>query len=614
MLVRRLFPYAFFLCLGMGIAALGATVARETGQANASQGQQAVSEFEGDYEWHETYIPMRDGVKLHSVIITPRDLSKRYPILLTRTPYGSVPERLMKQLDPLFAKAGYIFVCQDVRGRGKSEGKFIIMTPEHDPGKATAGVVDESTDAYDTIDWLIKNVPNHNGRVGLKGVSYNGFYAAAGLIDAHPALKAVSPQAPQADWFVGDDIHHHGAFTLVMGGGGQFNVHPPDAYRFFLDLGSLANVDAKFLHGHSPGWTEITEHGTYDSYWRSRNILPHLRDIRPAVLTMGGWYDAYNLYGALHVFSSIESQSPGTRAALVIGPWYHGQWVFGWGDSGESIGPFHFSTPTADIFRKNIELPFFEHYLRDGPDLDLPAAYMFDTGADAWSKFTAWPPKESIVKSLYFEKGGRLSFDLPKHAPRGFDEYVSDPAHPVPFTPKITGGMDRDYMTEDQRFAATRPDVLVYRSEPLESDVTVVGSVVPHLFVSTTGTDSDWIVKLIDVHPDNEPKPMGGYEAMIRGDVVRAKFRNSLENPQPMVPGKVTPIEFNMLDAFHTFKKGHRIMVQIQSTWFPLIDRDPQKFVDIYKASDADFQKVTERLYFGKAAQSRLDMRVLSNQ
>jgi putative CocE/NonD family hydrolase len=584
----------------------------------ASAGMAAFLGFSKGYAAHDVEIAMRDGVKLYTVIVAPVDDGKAYPILLQRTPYGA--DNRKSPLDPLFAKAGYIFVFQDVRGRYRSGGTFLWMTPEHHPGGTG---VDESTDTFDTIDWLVKNQPHNNGRVGLIGISYGGFFAAAGAIDAHPALKAVSPQAPQSDWFAGDDLHHNGAFFLAsyfnfaaicgeadtpMICDEHFNFHASDGYKFFLGLGPLPEIDKQYFHGRFPGWTETMAHGTYDSYWQDRNLLPHLKAVRPAVLAVGGWYDANDMYGSLHVFNVVKHGSPDTPAALVMGPWYHAQWS-PQHDDGQHIDALDFGAPTAVYFQEQIELPFFEHYLRDGPDPRLPAATVFDTGAKAWRQYAAWPPANVVTTPLYFAPVKTLSFSHAAQA--GSDSYVSDPANPVPSTARVTMDMDRDYMAEDQRFATARPDVLVYESPPLTSDVTVAGAVVPHLFVSTTGTDSDFVVKLIDVHPDSEEKPMAGFEELVRGDVLRAKFRDSLEKPELLVPGQITPISFAMQDAFHTFKAGHRIMVQIQSSWFPLVDRNPQSFVDIYNAVPADFRKATQQLYLGATQASRLDLPVM---
>jgi putative CocE/NonD family hydrolase len=605
------------------------------------------------YEKHEYQIPMRDGVKLFTSVYAPKDSSQDYPLLMSRTPYsvgpyGESEYRNRLAPSPRFAKEGYIFVFQDVRGRYKSEGHFVHMTPHKDIKRGPADV-DESTDTYDTIDWLIKNIPHNNGRVGIYGISYPGFFTAAGIIDAHPALKAASPQAPQGDWFMGDDCHHNGAFFLTstfnfmsvcgmlgtgtsMSCGAPFNFGGPDEYKFFLEMGPLSNADAKYFHGQSPGWTEMMEHGTYDQFWKDRNLLTHLRTIKPAIMSVGGWYDANNFYGALHVFESIEQQSPGTQNILVVGPWSHGQWSRG---DGDSLAQLRFDSKTSEFFRENIEFPFFDYHLKGKVDPKLPKAYVFETGSNKWRTYDSWPLNDTTARSIYLRDGGALSFDPPRDSAKqgsigAFDEYVSDPAHPVPFMPGFATDMNPDYMAQDQRFAAARPDVLVYQSAPLDADVTIAGPIVPSLYVSSTGTDSDWVVKLIDVYPEDTPamgSPGGrrgsgteggaspgqrrGLQELVRGDVVRAKFRNSFEKPEPLIPGKPTRVEMTMPDVLHTFPKGHRIMVQIQSSWFPLVDRNPQKFVDIYKASASDFQKATERVYRSGSQASRIQVNVL---
>jgi len=588
-----------------------------------AQQERDVTNFKANYEKHEYQVPMRDGVRLFTSVYAPRDSSRQYPILLRRTPYSVAPYgpdayAPVRGLSDRFAAAGYIFVSQDVRGRYHSVCHFVPTTPEKD--RHGSSYIDESTDTYDTIDWLLKNIPHNNGRVGLWGISYNGFFAVAGIIDAHPALKAASPQAPQADWFMGDDTHHNGAFFLTstfnfmascdrlgpgtaMSCGEPFHFDPPNGYQFFLKMGPLSNADSNYFHGQSPGWTEMMKHGTYDSFWRARNILPHLRNITPAVLSVGGWYDANNFYGALHVFETIGQQSPQTADFFVSGPWEHGQWAFG---NGDSLGPLHFGSNTSKFFRDEIEFPFFEHYLRDGADPRLPKAYAFETGANRWRKFDTWPPNNMTKRSIYLGEGRTLSFHRPTNgSSNSFDEYVSDPANPVPFIPGPGTDMDPDYMAIDQRFAANRPDVLVYQSEALAEDLTAAGPIVATLFVSTSGTDSDWIIKLIDVHPSD------GFQELVRGDVMRGKFRNSFEKPEPFTPGKVTKVVMTMPDVLHTFTKGHRMMLQIQSSWFPLVDPNPQRFEDIYRAVGSDFQKATERVYRSTTQSSELRLLVL---
>jgi putative CocE/NonD family hydrolase len=439
-----------------------------------------------------------------------------------------------------------------------------------------------------------------------------------GLIDAHPALKAVSPQAPQADWFMGDDTHHNGAFFLAstfnfmamcgrlgtgtsMSCGKRFDFGTQDGYQFFLQMGPLATADAKYFKGQVPGWTEMMEHGTYDRFWQDRNILPHLKDVRPAVLSVGGWYDANNFYGALHVFESVERQSPATDNRIVIGPWYHGQWAR---DEGSKVGILEFGAKTSVEYQEEMLLPFFEHHLKGkGPGLTAKA-YVFETGTNRWRTFDAWPPKETFTRSLYLGANGTLTSTAAASGSGQMDQYVSDPAHPVPSVPGQSTDMDPDYMAKDQRFVMGRPDVLVYQGDPIAEDLTIAGPVSPSLFVSTTGTDGDWVVKVIDVHPD-------GTQELVRGDVMRAKFRKSFEKPEPLTPGQVTQVDFVMPDVFHTFRKGHRIMVQVQSSWFPLVDRNPQTFVDIYRATAGDFQKATQQVYRSGAQSSRIQINVL---
>ncbi|MBI4502147.1 MAG: CocE/NonD family hydrolase [Gemmatimonadetes bacterium] len=586
------------------------------------------------YAKFEYQIPMRDGKRLFTAVYAPRDTTQRYPILLTRTPYSIAPygpDAYRRGLGPgpRFAEEGFIFVYQDVRGRYLSEGDFVHMAPQREA--KSAGVVDESTDAYDTVDWLVGHVPRNNGRVGIWGVSYSGFFTAAGMIDAHPALKAASPQAPQADWFMGDDVHHHGAFFLAsafnfFAVNGRLRPVPTsdyvrrftfgtwDGYQYFLRLGPLPNADTRYFKGAVPFWNDMMSHESYDAFWKARNLLPHLKAIKPAVLAVSGWYDANNLYGALHVYQSVAQQSPGTSNRLVVGPWSHGQW--GRGD-GDKLGDLEFGSKTGMFFRDSVELPFFDAYLKGNGDVALPKAVMFETGSNRWRTFGEWPPANGTPKELYLRAGGKLSFDTPTGADRSdFDEYVSDPARPVPFNARLGLDMEPDYMARDQRFAANRPDVLVYQTDPLAEDVTIAGSIAPSLQVSTSGTDSDWIVKLIDVYPDSlsgtpDQVSYAGFQQLVRGDVMRGKFRNSYERPEPFIPGAVSKIEFGTDDVLHTFLKGHRIMVQIQSTWFPLVDRNPQKFVDIYRAAASDFQKATQRVYHSPRYASHLKMLVL---
>lgn len=590
------------------------------------------------YTKHEYAIPMRDGVRLFTAVYVPKDRSRTYPILLNRTPYSVRPygsDRYRENIgpSPLFAKDGYIVAYQDVRGRWMSEGEFVHLRP-HIALKSSEQEIDESTDTYDTIDWLIENVPGHNGAVGMWGISYPGFYAAAGMIDAHPALKAVSPQAPVSDWFAADDWHHNGAFLLAHAFGwfsrAGWPFHEPtttypgppfsreieDGYEFFRRLGPVRNITEKYFRDDIPFWTELMNRGSRDEWWEARNIRAHLKEIKPPVMTVGGWFDAENLFGALEVYRAVEEQNPGAFNILVMGPWVHGGWSSGKGDR---LGDVRFDAPTSEFYREHIEFPFFDYFLKGNGSEDFPEAWVFETGTNQWRQFESWPPGDAVPESFYLGADGKLSLDAPDtDSPQAFDEYVSDPEKPVPFIPGFSSGMAQRYMVDDQRFAARRPDVLVYQTEVLEEDVTIAGPIVPSLTVSTTGTDSDWIVKLIDVYPDRFPDQegstdnyLGGYQQLVRGEVLRGKFRNDFSKPEPFEPDTPTQVEFRISDTFHTFRRGHRIMIQIQSTWFPLVNINPQKFVDIYDASEEDFQKATQRVFHSRKMPSSVQVLVL---
>jgi len=597
---------------------------------------QTEAEVKAAYTKREQLIPMRDGVKLFTAIYSPKDQSQTYPIMLTRTPYTVFPygpEQYKPALGPslFLQKEKYIFVYQDVRGKFMSEGEYVDVRP-HKPKKNGPKDIDESSDAYDTIAWLLKNVPNNNGRVGMWGISYPGFYTSMGVIDAHPALKAASPQAPIVDWFIGDDFHHNGAlflphafnFFATLGKHRpkpttefppRFQHGTPDGYRFFLEMGPLANANRKYLKGEVQFWNDLMEHPNYDAFWQARDIRPHLRNIKPAVMTVGGWFDAEDLFGALNTYKTIEETNPGIRNTLVMGPWFHGGWARG---EGESLGDIHFGSKTSLAYQETVELPFFNCLLKDKCDGQIPEAMVFETGSNTWRRYDSWPPKNVESRDLYLTANGGLAF-APDKTVAGFDEYVSDPARPVPFINGTAIGMTREYMVEDQRFASRRPDVLVYQTPILDRDVTLAGPIKATLFVSTTGTDSDFVVKLIDVFPDSmadpDPNPagvtMGGYQMLVRGEPMRAKFRNSYSTPEPMTPGKVTKVEFTLPDVNHAFLRGHRIMIQIQSSWFPLVDRNPQKFLDINRATESDFQKATQRVYRSAPNNSRITVSVL---
>lgn len=621
------------VCAGVALALLfGGT------EAARAQVDEDALYIRTHYTKLERRIPMRDGATLFTSIYLPKDTTRQYPILLQRTPYSVAPygeDEYKTSLGPSMrlARDGYIFVYQDVRGKMMSEGDFVAVRP-HNPGKRTRQDIDESSDTYDTIEWLLANLDHHNGRVGVWGISAPGFYATHSLIDAHPAVKAVSPQAPVTDWFLGDDRHHNGAFQLqasfsFLSAYGAPRPEPtterprgfrdygtPDGYQWYLDVGPLTNINKRYLHGENTLWNDMMEHGTYDAYWQARTPLPHLRDVRPAVLVVGGFFDAQDLYGPLKTYATLERHNPETPSFLVMGPWWHGGWARG---AGDRYGDLYFDQQTSAFYRDNLERTFFNYYLKDEGVLNLHEASIFITGTNAWHFFDAWPPPAARPQRLYLQPGGGLAFTAPE-APEGYAEYVSDPARPVPHTPQIVIYRDDRYVVQDQRFAATRPDVLVFTSEPLEADVTVTGDLFANLFVTTTGTDADFIVKLIDVLPgdaacalpdDDCETPMGGFQMMVRGEVMRARFRNSFEHPEAMVPGEVTEIRFDMQDVAHTFKKGHRMMVQIQSTWFPMVDRNPQTFVDPYHATEADYQKATHRVYFSREHPSHLELKVL---
>jgi len=632
--------------LGIAVAAY----ARVQAQARPEAPEYEVKEHYTKYEYR---ISMRDGVRLFTAVYVPKDSSHSYPFLIDRTPYSVAPygvDQYRTQLGPSreFDKSGYIFVFQDVRGRFMSEGVFTEMRPHIDNKKSKTDV-DDSSDLYDTIEWLLKNIPNNNGKAGIWGISYPGFFTSASMIDSHPALKAASPQAPMTDLFMGDDAYHGGAFMLAANFGfyGFFRPQanpelPPkvrvpfeygtqDGYQFFLNAGTLENL-SKMLGGRAELWLDQVHHDTYDDYWKARNLAAHTKNIHCAVLTVGGWYDAEDLQGPFTLFHAVEKDNPGIFNALVVGPWVHGGW---YRYDGNRLGRVSFASNTGDYYRKNILFPFFEQYLKGGADAKLPKAYVFETGSNVWRQYDAWPPKHTERQKLYLHGEGVLSFEPSKDDATAYDEYVSDPNKPVPFVNYVAQDVPQEYMVSDQRFAASRTDVLTYETAVLQQDVTIVGPVSPRLFVSTTGTDSDWDVKLIDVYPTDYPqskldepqqeergKPqtdvglpsftMGGYQQLVRGEPFRGKFRHSFENPEPFTPGKVEEVAFAMQDVNHTFRRGHRIMVQVQSLWFPLTDRNPQTFLNIPDAKPSDFVKATQRLYHGAGQASGIEVNVLT--
>jgi len=590
------------------------------------------------YDKKEYLVPMRDGVKLFTQVYSPVDRSRTYPILFRRTPYGIRPYgendyRTSPGPSWLFAEEGYIFVHQDCRGQFKSEGEFVVMRP-HRPDKKGPRDTDESSDTYDTIEWLLANVPNHNGRVGQWGVSYSGWHAVMGMIDAHPALRASSPQASPADMWVGDDFHHNGALRLMytfdwlagsaqirpgptVSSPGRFRYGTPDAYKFFLELGPVANVGRLYFHGTVPTWDEYVAHSDYDGYWKRQNVLPHLKGIRHAVLHVAGWFDAEDFYGPMSIYRELEAKNPVNKSTLVVGPWRHGGWT---SMDGDILGDVPFGIKTGVDYREKVELPFFNFYLKDKGTLDLPEALVFETGSNRWASYDRWPPPGTEEKKLFLRAGGGLSFEPPTDADgRAADSYTSDPSKPVPWSAEIRTTQGHFWMVEDQRFASRRPDVLVYQSNVLTEDITIAGPIIASLHVSTTGTDADWIVKLIDVFPSDSPDPrpnpanvrMGDFQMLLAAEVFRSKYRTSFEKPEPLVPGVVTRIEFDLRDKYHRFLKGHRIMVQVQSTWFPLIDRNPQTFMDIYQAREEDFRSAVHTVHRSKLHPSHLKLNAL---
>ena len=626
----------------LAAAALAATVAL-IGPASG-QRREAEYDVKTHYVKRELFIPMRDGVKLFTIVYSPRNATQRYPLLMTRTaygiaPYGSDQYRAILGPNNDFAREGYIFVYQDTRGKFKSEGEFV----HHVPFVRGAPTPNESTDTYDTIDWLVKNIPNNNGRVGQWGISWNGWEVSMGMIDAHPALKASSPQAPPQDQFFGDDYHSGGAYQLMYGfnwmstnarartapserPAERSDYGTPDGYRFFLDLGAAANAQ-RYFADQVPTWNDHMTHGTYDEYWQARNVPKDLTNITHPVLIVAAWFDAQDFWGPFRMYRAMKEKNPANKTTLVVGPWLHGGWARG---EGATLGHIDFSSNTAERYRADVELPFFNFYLKDKAPagayrsaagaLNLPDTIAFETGANRWHDLEAWPPGGVQPRRMYLQANGRLSFAPPTGGPdTAFDAYVSDPRKPVPYSAEITTIEGHLFMVEDQRFVANRPDVLVYETDPLIEDLTIAGPVDVSLNVSTTGTDGDWIVKLVDVYPGDAPDPqpnpehvrMGGFQMLLTGDILRAKFRNSMSAPEPMTPNEPTALHFTLGDRYHTFLKRHRVMVQVQSSWFPMFDRNPQTFVDIYHAKDADYRKAEHRVFRAATLPSFLTLPVI---
>ncbi len=572
-----------------------------------------------DFEPTDRMIEMRDGVKLHTVIYAPKRMRDDLPIIFTRTPYGidgaasTFNTRLREA-----AEEGYIFAFQDIRGRYKSEGQFVMQRPQRESGDPKA--IDEGTDAYDTIDWLVKNVPHNNGRVGMLGTSYPGWLVVMAVLDPHPALRAVTEEATPADMFIGDDFHHNGAFRLSYGFEYAFELESSkvdtnfkfdryDTFDWYLNLGALSNADAKYFHGKLPTWNNFVQHPNYDWFWKKQALVNQLKRVTVPIMHVAGWWDQEDFYGPVTAYRTLEKTDADHKNYLVVGPWNHGGW---YRTSGNKLGNVDFGSDTSQHFRQNIQTPWFAYFLKDKGKLKQPEALTFQTGANKWVSYDEWSPRRNTAqRNLYFRNDGRLSFDPPpRQGPREFDSYVSDPAHPVPYRPRpveptynpadLGGSRWSTWLLEDQRFVANRPDVLTWVTEPMKDEVVIAGDIIAHVFASTSGTDSDWIVKLIDVYPEQYPKEpkMGGYQLMIAGEILRGRFRRSFEKPEPVTPNQVNEYSIDLRTNAHSFLKGHRIMVQVQSTWFPLYDRNPQKFVEnIFLAKDNDFQAATQRIF-----------------
>jgi hypothetical protein len=618
-------------------ATVAVAIALLIGAAADVGAQEAGFDVKAHYVKRDAMVRMRDGVQLYTIVYTPRDTTPSYPILLFRTPYSIPPyesDAYRRVLGPSqdFDRDGYIFVFQDVRGKFRSEGEFEVMRP-FKPAKRGPADVDESSDTHDTIEWLLANITGHNGRVGMWGVSYPGWQTVMGMMDAHPALRAASPQASPSDMFIGDDFHHNGAFRLMyafswLAGnartrtgqtsarGARFDYGTPDGYRFFMEAGAPAAIDSLYFDGQVPAWNDFMQHPDYDEYWQAQNVLEDLGTV-PAdlpILNVAGWFDAEDFYGPMSIYYTLEKLHPQNRSILAVGPWLHG----GWNSSpGDQLGAIRFGAPTSRHFQTVVQFPFFQCHLKDLCSTSLAEATVFETGGNTWRTHDSWPPRSAVERRLYFHENGRLSFDPPAAA--GFDEYVHDPSKPVPFSAEIRTTQGHLWMIEDQRFAATRPDVLVYESEPLTEDVTIAGPILANLHASTSGTDVDWVVKLIDVLPGDTPNedpnaagpPLGHFQMLLAGEVFRAKYRESYERPVPMVPDQPTHIEFDLRDRYHTFRRGHRIMVQVQSSWFPVIDRNPGTFTDIYHARPSDYRRTTQRVYRSPREASHLVVQVV---
>jgi putative CocE/NonD family hydrolase len=595
---------------------------------------QAPPDASQTFDKSDVMILMRDGVRLHTEIYTPKDAKGPLPFILERTPYGIGDDdkgysRILYGSYGEMVPDGYIFVFQDIRGRFGSEGQFVMQRAPRD--KKDPKSIDEATDAYDTIEWLVKNVPNNNGRAGVVGVSYGGWLTAMTLLDPHPAMKAVSEQASPADMFLGDDFHHNGAFRLSYGfeyaallESGKtnftFQFDNYDTFTWYLNLGPLSNANARYFHGSLPTWNDFVEHPNYDEFWQRQAFQRYFAHLKPNVpnLNVAGWWDQEDFYGPMKIYDLMEKNDTDHKNYLVVGPWNHGGWARG---DGDHLGPVQFGAPTSRYFREKIQAAWFAFWLKDKGTLPVQGALTFETGANKWKSYESWPPKTGVhPRKLYFAESGKLSMELPStDSTDAFDSYISDPANPVPYRTRPVeetysrGSRWFTWLVEDQRFVENRPDTRTWQTDPLTEDVVVSGDIVAHLFASTTGTDSDWIVKLIDVYPENydaDPK-MRGFELMIADEILRGRFRNGFEKPEAITANQVTQFTIGLHTNDHAFLKGHRIMIQVQSTWFPIIDRNPQKFVpNIFKAAASDYQPATQRIYRSRRFPSHVEMSV----
>lgn len=611
--------------VALGVVFVGALAAN----APFSQ-QEAIQAAAAKFDIRDVMIPARDGVKLHTKIYTPKDAAGPLPIVMRRTPYGieGAAGNFVSYFKEL-ADEGYIFVFQDIRGRYGSEGTFVMQRPARDPNDRKA--LDEGTDTFDTIEWLLKEVPRHNGRIGMLGVSYDGWTTAMATLEPHPALKAVSPQASPADMWLGDDFHHNGAFRLSYGfeyaammetskENTNFTFDRYDTYDWYLSLGPLANVNLDYLQNKIPTWNDFVAHPNYDEFWKRQTLIPSITRSTVPALNVAGWWDQEDFYGPIRIYDAVEKFDHKRLNYLVVGPWNHGGWARG---TGERLGAIDFGSATSQHFRERVQAPWFAYWLKDKGTLAQPEALTFESGTNTWRSWPAWPPKDQAAeRRLYLHADERLSFDPPESSEADtFDTYISDPAHPVPYRQRpiqptyFPGGSNwSTWLVEDQRFVDDRPDVSSWETAPLEGDVTIAGEVIANLFAATSGSDSDWIVKLIDVYPEQSSQDwkLAGYQLMVSSEVLRARFRNSMERPEPVEPNKVVPYSFSLHTQNYAFRKGHRIMVQVQSTWFPVIDRNPQTFVpNIFEAKAADYQKATQRIYRSKLYPSNVRVAVV---